>query len=857
MWIGDVFSRERAEQIPLADLPTLFSPPPEVMDLEWHSNHIILGAKGSGKSTLLKALTYPVWLKRAGVDTRYAGARFLPGLKYLQPVATTRVPQFMGIYVPMRYEDASSFRTAYDEAHNHRLFEHFFVSNILHNLTVQWADLPELTGTIESVIGDYVRHGSRRRLKLAEIALAFHNDRMKCLEAAKNNPTAEPEQLGLAAARVFSMTTVYDLSARLTAQLSSSNLPGRDRLGLFIDSIDYYGTLTTLLLPLFESDSPSPVVIKAAARTLNIPDICAGSRSRPLELNRDFYIVTLDRLPDDKEYLTLMAETILRRIRTVGDEAFGQFDDETLIRMVFRGSEDNPDDLASFQSMCSLACGNILSLILLLDEAAGFQRRHAKYPPSVDDPIERTSRLAAIEAESRRFWDLEVGVRLPSQSVEAKALCNTLLEFDEQISGAVSLGSPIFHLPSIPEDERSLFVNLFATRVLILCDPELHRTLQAGLHYSGPLDFEINRLFLPIRKRVPRGGNRHELKWEDYREKYGKAVKLSKPHLSPKATLPQSQLFPPDFTVFVSLPFDRGKRARTTILRKAINNLYLRQTGRPGGPGISFVDIDYIPQVGPFRFDIPRYIADASYFVADISDAGIGPKASPGVFYEIGIAVGLLKPFALFFNEKATTGQLKKFTPSIVPELLRSQTIIIVKEETRNFSEEYRKVHQQLMGFNGRYDRPFGLPYSAGSEQVLIKRKYAYVSFQPRHRIAEEWCLHQLRSLFPDLGIERAREWQRGDGMYFYHLIHNATISIIDCTEGTNNACLELGMASSHDWKRVLLLFDSNAASNVNPVSMFPGSRLAWTDLGNDDTNVLCALLLDLAHSTDIGIQRS
>src|SRR5438445_12552046 len=120
VWIGDIFAREKAEQVTLGDLQTLFSPPPELPSLEHPSNHIILGAKGSGKSTLLRSLVYPVWEQR---NPR---------------------PTFMGVYVSTRFEDASALRLAYEEASNQRLFEHFFVSSIFYDLCTQWSSPDDL-----------------------------------------------------------------------------------------------------------------------------------------------------------------------------------------------------------------------------------------------------------------------------------------------------------------------------------------------------------------------------------------------------------------------------------------------------------------------------------------------------------------------------------------------------------------------------------------------------------------------------------------------------------------------------------------------------------------------------------------
>src|SRR2546425_723517 len=164
MWIGDQFAKNKAEQVRLLDIAKIFSPTPETTILERPTNHLILGAKGSGKSTLLRALTWPVWQRRP----------------------TTFPPQFIGIYLPIRYEDASYFRTSYDELHSSALFEHFFVVSLLYNTAVQLQDAIVEQDAAVAILSEYLSPSHRSDARgLSQLSLKFLKERNACLSAAK------------------------------------------------------------------------------------------------------------------------------------------------------------------------------------------------------------------------------------------------------------------------------------------------------------------------------------------------------------------------------------------------------------------------------------------------------------------------------------------------------------------------------------------------------------------------------------------------------------------------------------------------------------------------------------------------
>jgi hypothetical protein len=395
--------------------------------------------------------------------------------------------------------------------------------------------------------------------------------------------------------------------------------------------------------------------------------------------------------------------------------------------------------------------------------------------------------------------------------------------------------------------DKTLIGNMLATRVLVASSDAVNRNVQAGFDVTAPLSFELNRLLLPRHGRFPRKGVTIRLERPHFDVSYRKALKHAKPHLAPRSSHDQRELFRQDFSVFVSMPFDPSKRNRTSVLRRSIDRLYLEKTGHAGAHGRSYVDIHFIPQVGTFRDEIPSYIRDASYVVADISDVGVAPDKVPGVFYEVGIAVGERKPLALFYSSRGQAAA-PAFAVEALPAVLRGQTVLRWEDRSENFHDQYRRIHEKLIAFNG-------FVTDAPSERHR-GNPYAYVSVQPRNTEAQVWFTNLIRRLYPDLHVQVAKSWQPDDLQQLATLMANAAICIIDCTEHISSQALELGIAATTGRRRVVEVWNSELDRSVNPVAMFPGQKWAWTDLGPEDEKYVSRLLQDIGRATLLGTRR-
>lgn len=831
MWIADVFGRERGEQIDLEDIALLFHRTREMDVLERPENHVILGAKGSGKSTALRALTWRTWRSRA---------------------PSAPLP-FVGVYLPMDYGAVQPFCLAYNERQSAELFEHFFVSSLLMELCVQLKGTSFADKEFPGLLRPYIKPQLHERVvDLAGIAEIFMEDRQAAMRSIRKTTAATLGLASLNAVEFLTIHTVTELAEKLSLlRLRLPEIP--PKLAILLDSFDYYGLLGRRVAPLLQSDMGAPLLVKVAARTLDVREVFSFSDTRPLERGRDYQVSSLDREADDQEHLRLVRDALCRRARALGPEGTKPLTDENIVDILFGDSRGDPNDLASFESFVRLSSGNVLAVILLLADAARLQREKAKSAPQGLGPLQRQHRLRAVQTASDVFWSSEIGVRVPHYKHEATVFCEVSLEIAKAKLTNLS-EAPSYVLPSMSAENQPLVSSMLASRILTATEAEINTRAQCNEEVAGPVVFELNRTLLPKYGLFPSRGSRVELEPGQFGRKYREALKAQKPFLSPRSTHSQQELFrAADFNVFVSLPFDRAKRARSQVLRNAINRLYREKTGRSGGERLSYTDIHCIPPVGAFRYDIPQYVRDATYVVADISELGLGPERTPGVFYEIGLAVAHRKPLAFFYNWR-DDDDVPAFNPDRLPTILRGQTVLVWGKQSASFIDEFTRVHEKLSAYLGSYDQP--LDGRAGEALPKQDGGHAYLSFLPRNRLAEEWFVKLIRELFPELRIDKSQNWQADDAPLLTELVSTAAIRIVDCTGGVNSQALELGIAAATGSRRTVEVWDVNVDRRLNPVAMFPGARYAWTDLGTEDKQQISTILQNVARSTPLGTVR-
>lgn len=820
LWVGDVFSKERFDSLSIEELDKLFEPPPEYADLTSRSNHFLLGAKGSGKSTLLRSLTLPMQLKRSAK------------------------PAYAGVYLGLRFEVLSSLRTATAETGNTFLFEHFFVLSVLTELTRQWSGLTEqdklLAEIISPLVGDETSDAATLLARLTA-------DRNACHDAAKQRPLREFRDLDLSCSSPLTLESLITL-AELASGSCLLTLCPEGRIGLLVDSLDHYGELIPTLFPLFESDAGHSLVVKAAARTLDLPHHQRLATSRHLELHRDFELLSLDRDPDAREHSDLIRNALIRRVRMLGPSELTTASDDAIMRILFGEGEDGTVDVAAFDEFVRTTSGNILTAIILLDRAATEERKPNPGGLTTLTSISAGSRRDAIRSLSREYWQYEIGQIAPDRTRELRALCEVMLERPPTNPSAPH-HAPRFKLDGIPDDELPLVRRLIAERLFLLLDAELHELVQSGYGDIDEVRFELNRALLAEKGISPFPGPTYAASWDDLstRAREKAASKIGR-HPRTRAEPPTMTLFVDAPPVFISRSLDRARATRVQPVKSGLEKLFWERNGRKPQEREAWIDVDCIPNAGQFRRDIRAHIVASHYVIADVTDGSAGPTGASGVFFEIGLALAAGRVLGLFHNARAGDPKAP-LRIEMLPHVLTSRTVLVHKPGTANFLRDSLQPWDAALRESVRSAAPHSPPVGA---------PYVYVSIQPRNQGMSDTILSALAAHFPDTPV-RVRTDSPEDLDELRDLIAGATVRVVDASGGTSQSSLELGLAAFDTGTgmpspNTLMIFDA-ASGTTNPVAMYPGERLPWRGVISEDERGLRAFLQTVGRERGLGWQ--
>jgi hypothetical protein len=765
-WVGDVFSKERFDALSEEELAALFAPPPEYGALVGRSNHFLLGAKGSGKSTALRSLSFPVQVQQS------------------------RTPTFAGIYIGLRHDALSSLRTAAVEVGNPDLFEHFFASTVLLELAHQWRQVRQVPSCREHVpdliaalLG--LRTGT---LDLNALIANLTHDRVACLTAAKRTPLSRPADLSLRGPTDISFTTVEMLGefARTSSLLDTSTA---GRIGLLIDSLDHYGELAHRILSLFEADTTSSIVMKVAARTIDIPTLFEDSPTRPLELHRDYELISLDRRPDSPEHHDLLSAAIVRRARFLGPELLADLTDSDILSTLFDSNGANLPLDTSFESLARYTSGNVLSMIVLMDSAAAIERQKPKTPSGLS-PVTAASRAEALRVLSTEYWQFEIGQSAPMETKRVRTLCEVLLAREvEKVKNGDVARAPSFRITNIGLEDATLLRRLVSERLLVLANDGTHALLQAGLGELEELRCEVNRLLLPIKKisSAPNIVGYHAT-WSTITDRMDSYMAIHTPMHTTARDVGVPTLFGIRPPIFISRSLSKRYAVRTNILRQHLDTLFKEENGRQPEKGEAWMDIDLVLNAASFRKDIRKAILQCRALIGDITDAGSSPERSAGVFYEIGLAFAALKPIGLFHNERSD--ERISLRMENLPTPLTARNILIFRDGEANFLR--RRLAPYIAALDAQIVPESRPPADGGDAN---NNPYVFVSTQPRNSQMRGVIQAVVDEILPDHQILDAHA--AGDELDdLRDLINGANACLIDATDAINTACLELGLAA-------------------------------------------------------------
>ena len=810
LWIGDVFSKERFDALTPQQLDLLFEEPSEFADLATRSNHFLLGAKGSGKSTLLRSLSLS-----------------------LQGTRGTE-PQFAGVYLGLSHDTLSLLRSAASDNGNPALFEHFLMLSILSEIGKQWT--PQ---NVEAISTDFrgidlVASFLQRTHSTQTLAEELAQDRTRCMDMAKNLRGSEIDFSVMNIKEQFSISSITRFAEFSSPFLSEWVTGGR--FGLLIDSLDHYRELTPLLFVLFESDSTSSITVKAAARSIDLPELFANASSRPLELHRDFELLSLDRAADSEEYFALVKRAVLRRCRVLGPQVLDEESDNHILDLLF-GDSDQETLYGKLLPFVSSTSGNILNAIVLLGAASRMdQRLHnaAGVPISPMTALSESSRDAAVRNQSREYWQYEIGSIAQQLTADVRCICEILLPVNSE-DGDSTRYSPRFELTEIPEEHIRLVRRLIRERLFLGLDTKSLELIQAGYGELTGFKFELNRSLFADKRYMPSRDGSVDIDWGELWFKAQSRLDEKHYRRSGKHRAGAPTLFGSDPPVFISRPL--AKKIRVQVVKNALERSYKLRLGRAPLMGEAWIDIDTMPNAGRFRQLINEKIILSHYVIADITDGSADVRGSGGVFFEVGLAVSLGKVVGLFHNARAGEHKVS-LDQHLLPPSLMAQTILNYGSANGPFRIRFDPWNDALRhDASERSNSPTSPP---------VLGDYVYLSIQPHNAAIEQIARNEVAKMFPKFAIRTPRD-AVDDLHQLSSLIANAKVRIVDASFGVSSACLELGLAAyetgnpEHS-ERTLMIYDASQDA-INPVPMYPGIKIAWRYIGDDDKRQLVRFL--------------
>ncbi len=400
----------------------------------------------------------------------------------------------------MAYSDVSGFVPLDNEGQDTTLFEHYFVASVFTQLCSQWEVVLNLerNHTIARLLIEKLKGNELpEHLDLESLVPIFARTCDEVQRKIREELVTDARKVEWVTRAPLRIVDLVDTLKQIGHTLEKQDKSFR-RIGLFLDSFDYYQRLGRVIAPLLQSDSSVQLVCKIASRTLDVVDGFAAA-GRRLELDRDFQVLSLDRSPDNKQYHDFVRAAIVRRVRKFCGIASSLSDGEIIELLCYDSSA--PEDGGSFESLCSISSGNLLSVYELIDTAAQIQRYDGESESKGATPLERRCRISSIKHYSDRFWNHEIGERMGPSTLEAETFCDVALSFAPDKSQA-NRYSPRFVFDIASERSKTFIPKMLANRVLIAVDPITNRNAQAGLPLGSPVEFELNRGLLPVKKEL-------------------------------------------------------------------------------------------------------------------------------------------------------------------------------------------------------------------------------------------------------------------------------------------------------------------------------------------------------------------
>lgn len=589
-------------------------------------HHVVIGPRGSGKSMMLKRLCATVKAK----------------------VTHSHHPEFLGVYVVVRSAHADLFRRFCRDSGDTKPFQHFLCAYVLAQLITEVST----QAFAEDIRSDLVSGLSSDCPFLASPSLDSYALIKKALDHEWEEACRIADGLSRGNGSTLQSARLPDIAARI-AETLKERAGQRGGIALLIDSYGYLKELGGFVNEWMRKDSVDLLSIKASGvmtnEALNSPLV-----DLPPEPGHDYFLIPHQFDPVSDECVAIFRGIANKRLKreglsiTVDDLLPRNLGDPERSKLKWVPPQPGP-----LEYLVALSGGDVGAFLNVLEKVwSAVMKKDGRYPVSPE------SLGAMCRKSSTTYWRETIPVQARDEWRELQSLTRSAASQASTASAAATNPSEViigFELPSGTEFDRDLkrvvqtgirlgILQCDATeRTALEIDPahcprsvQLNRRLCAysdfqldprGLSYASvSVDDVLNWVKTPYhgQEDKPRTGGamtRSHFSWDQC-----VFVSCPLPTDTAKRPLPQQRLVNALFDALIGAEQDAGRLSR----RPPIND---------------FVRDPLDLRIDDFVREIPEAIKNCRFVVHDVTDL------SPGVAFELGLAVGFRKIRKLIWDE--------------------------------------------------------------------------------------------------------------------------------------------------------------------------------------------------------------
>jgi len=871
------FSYKSGEAMTPDEVNRLFSDPPGFETYKNPSKHcIIVGSKGSGKSILLKSLSVQV-------QSSSENSKKIEELDYC------------GIYIG-RSIDTIKFVEQNNKFETTDVFEHFFSLLVVAEITDQLSEVfnREInkisTGffnerfiaklnplSYNETVNIGFKPASPEQLpnNLKEIS-NYIKGKLQDLFNQLSPERSKPEEYGYSS--FWKLSGLLQFLRDFYDEIKPFSIP---RLCLLIDDLQDLEELGSLILNNFlRHEYLGFLTVKIGTRRTYF-DVA----SLHVEYERDFDILILDcdpNNPDHIEFFRIFANRKVMVEWNLTEEEMSEINIDTLL------PSEKPEEIKDwdykrtpannfaklgiivadqgkrnlrqkcFQGFECIAKVSMVNPFVFLEICQSAYEEQRKLGNITSAKIDGMAQSEALVKKSRRYRDVGISSKKDYREYFLgirSFICNTVNDLEkrqmqQQFEGT-QISIPVedidsLYLPLIREAilSRDLFVNKKENLIALIFNPD-----------AIPSKIELNRLICPSYG-ISWESNKHlELSKEEVENSIKKALKgdpdshpfgaksKSKQLFGETTPVPSLILTTDIPWVFGSGPYAEIHKERLGKIKKAVNAIRGEKINFSkriySGEDIFYLDVWTLRN--KYAGNYKEYIFDAInksiYVVADVTDF-----ISTGVAYEIGLAIGIGKPFFLFWD-------VKDIGKTFNSEYKRAWHPFLQEHDVREWDKE--KNEKKGITFKDWYWRNIDKHgWELGGHLECILKGFlpdrkcqfkdriengldkVYISFHSQNKKAEEIIINILSTKYHLYPIMPSDISTNDPICFKCASIKSSKIQIIDVSaqkkDDKGDPCfvLELGFAYAQHKSKTQMIFDADLQSD--PVEMFSGKRCGW-----------------------------